>query len=263
MSKQPVTEIWREVKFDFKYTNNVKIEVSSFGRVRSTTKQNGETILKGAMVSGYRIVRLKFFKQREQNDSKRIEFLREQMAKLVKQTGKLRTRNKAKRVKDTSYYEYEKKIKSLTELLDQLKTKYKKELRAVELSRTINYGGLVHRLVAENFVTCPSAKHILVAHLDYDKLNNRASNLRWMTREENVEHQKLSPYVIEAKKSRFGKRLEGTKPYKLTSTKVMLIKKKINEGVPLRTLAKTFKVTETQMLRIKRGENWGNIQAAR
>ena len=43
----------------------------------------------------------------------------------------------------------------------------------------------------------------------------------------------------------------------------MLIKKKIAEGMSLRALAKQFKVTETQIRRIKSGENWGHVQAAR
>lgn len=262
MRQQLAGEIWKEMKFDFKYVNDIKIEISNFGRIRSSTPQNGVTVLKGAMVNGYRIIRLKFFTERDLHAQKRIDFLREQIAKLVRHTGKMRTRNKAKRVKDKSYHDFERKISEQTALLEGLKKKYRKEFRVIELQRTINYGGLVHRLVAEYFVAKPSDKKILVAHLDYNKLNNRADNLQWMTREENTEHQKKSPYVIRAKKERFGKRFEGTKVYKLTSTKVMLIKKIINQGTPLRTIAKTFKVSEMQLSRIKSGENWGDIRPA-
>ena len=35
----------------------------------------------------------------------------------------------------------------------------------------------------------------MVAHLDYDKLNNRTTNLKWMTPDENYKHQQNSPYV--------------------------------------------------------------------
>jgi uncharacterized protein YerC len=42
----------------------------------------------------------------------------------------------------------------------------------------------------------------------------------------------------------------------------MLLKKMLNQGKPMRTLVKQFKVTDTQILRIKRGENWGDIEAA-
>jgi hypothetical protein len=50
---------------------------------------------------------------------------------------------------------------------------------------------------------------------------------------------------------------------KLTIHQVMVIKKKINEDVPLRKLAKRYNVSETQLLRIKRGINWANIAPAR
>lgn len=43
----------------------------------------------------------------------------------------------------------------------------------------------------------------------------------------------------------------------------MLIKKRLNEGKSLSILAKQFKVTTTQLSRIKRGINWNDIQAAR
>lgn len=262
MSKSFIGEIWKEIIFDFEFTNEVKIEVSNFGRVKSTTSQNGETILSGAMVNGYRIIRLKFRTSRSDKDQKRIDFLRDQIATRVRQIGKLRTRNKTKRVKDKSYYDYEKKIAELTVLLDGMKKKYQKELKAIELKRTINNGGLVHRLVAEYFLNKPTEEHNLVAHLNHNKLDNRAENLKWMTREENVAHQKTSPHVIEAKKERLGKRYEGSKVCKLTSTKVMLIKKKLNQGAKLKTLAKTFKVSDMQIHRIKTGENWGEVNAA-
>ncbi len=143
-----------------------------------------------------------------------------------------------------------------------MKKIYQKEFKAIELKRTINHGGLVHRLVAEYFLDKPTEKHNLVAHLNHNKLDNRADNLKWMTREENAAHQKTSPHVIEAKKERLGKRYEGTKVCKLTSTKVMLIKKKLNQGAKLKTLAKIFKVSDMQIHRIKTGENWSEVKAA-
>jgi hypothetical protein len=43
----------------------------------------------------------------------------------------------------------------------------------------------------------------------------------------------------------------------------MLLKKLLNQGKPMRTLVKQFKVTNTQILRIKRGENWADVEAAK
>jgi hypothetical protein len=118
-------------------------------------------------------------------------------------------------------------------------------------------------MVAEYFLEKPSEKHNIVGHLNHIKLDNRAVNLKWMTKLENAAHQKKSPQVIEAKRNRFGKRYEGTKVCKLTSTKVMLIKKKLNKGAKLKTLAKIFKVSEMQISRIKNGENWAEIEPAK
>ena len=42
----------------------------------------------------------------------------------------------------------------------------------------------------------------------------------------------------------------------------MILKKRLNEDTPLSQLAKRYKVSETQILRIKRGENWGKVPAA-
>ena len=44
----------------------------------------------------------------------------------------------------------------------------------------------VHRLVASVFCPCPDMFHTQVDHIDNNKFNNNAANLRWVTREENI-----------------------------------------------------------------------------
>ncbi len=84
-----------------------------------------------------------------------------------------------------------------------------------------------------------------------------------MTPDENYEHQTQSPYVIKEKEERRERRKENSRATKLSVTKVMLLKKMLGQEKPMKQLVKQFKVTDTQILRIKRGENWADIPAAK
>ena len=173
----------------------------------------------------------------------------------MKHAGKLRS------VKENN--EEEKVIEEKTNLLESFKKNLSKKFQDDLKERTINYHSLVHRLVAVYFLNEPKADQTIVSHLDHDKLNNRANNLKWMTPEENYEHQKNSPLVIQEKSERRYRRTPGSAVNKLTVTKVMLLKKLIRQGKPMKQLVRQFKVTDTQIYRIKRGENWGDIEAAK
>lgn len=116
----------------------------------------------------------------------------------------------------------------------------------------------IRRLVAENFIPKTSADQVYVLLLDSNRNNNFVGNLKWATREEMLEHRKISPFIIDGFKNR-ARRQDG---YKLNSTQVILIKKKLlnpNRKTRMKILAKQFGVSEMQLYRIKSGENWGNI----
>ena len=245
-------EQWKTVKFDFEFTNDGSIEVSNFGRLRTFNKVSDGNIVNGSMINGYRIIRLKLYRPRDEKVQKRLDYLQQQVFKLSRKLKSIEpTRDNKKLIQET------------TELATSMKKNLSKKFQDDLKERTINYHSLIHRLVADYFLKKPTAKQTIVAHIDHDKLNNRASNLVWMTPEENYEHQKKSPLVIKEKQERRFRRKENSRATKLTVTKVMLLKKLLNQGKPMKQLVRQFKVTDTQIFRIKRGENWADIQAAK
>lgn len=111
----------------------------------------------------------------------------------------------------------------------------------------------LHRLVAEYFVKRPSPRHSFVIHLDHVKENNRASNLRWVRHETQIEHALKDPNVLIRQNP-----AEGPK---LNTSKVKRIKRALQskKQPTLKALAKQFKVSDMQIHRIKTGENWSHV----
>ncbi len=250
--KSFIGEEWKEVDLDCPYVKEgYAIEVSNFGRICSITSQFGRRLLKGDQINGYKIVRLKFFKPRlPENQEKLEEFILE-INFLKKESKRLKAEGPVEKFNETQ------------EQLEKLTHKKDKFLRKETLARTINQHYLIHRLVAEYFLPKPDYENGVVAHLDFNKYNNKYTNLKWMTLEENLQHQQKSPFVISDLKKRKNRFFPSDKNSKLTETKVMYLKKLLNEGKPMKQLVRQFKVTETQILRIKRGENWGRVKAAK
>ncbi len=245
-------ERWKPVQINIEHSNTNRLEVSSFGRVRSFNKISDGNILEGSLINGYKIIRAKLYRERDEETSRKLLYHQKQIAKFADKV-KLMTANKESKAA----------IKEASTLLESLRKTHQKRMYDDIKGRTINYHSLVHRLVASYFLKPPTKEQTVVSHLDYDKLNNRASNLKWMTIEENQLHQKDSPYVIAELQKRRERGGSNNGKTKLTVTKVMLLKKLLNEGKTLKALVKQFKVTDTQILRIKRGENWGDVQAAK
>lgn len=116
----------------------------------------------------------------------------------------------------------------------------------------------LHREVARLFGPKPGRNQKFVIHLDYDKKNNKASNLRWTTKEEMEQHQQNSPAKL-AYKERQRNRLKGLK---LNVAKVKSIKKLLNKPgkKTMRQIAEQFDISEMQLYRIKSGENWAHVK---
>src|SRR5665213_1824512 len=174
MTKDYPGEEWKTLKFDSEFTNKGRIEVSNFGRLRTFNKVSDGNLINGSMINGYRVLKLKLYKARDEKIQKRFNYLQEQALKLARKLKSLKNNN-----------ENQKTIADTAKLLDTLKTNLSKKFKDDLKERTINYHSLVHRLVAVYFLKKPIAGQTIVAHLDHNKLNNRANNLQWMTPEQN------------------------------------------------------------------------------
>lgn len=112
----------------------------------------------------------------------------------------------------------------------------------------------LHKIVAEFFVYRESDNQTVVIHLDWNKQNNYFTNLRWVTREESYErmHDRLKE-----RRKKLGKQVTSSK---LKIEDVALLKSMLDRGVKQKIIAKLFCISEMQVTRIKRNENWAEVQ---
>jgi hypothetical protein len=107
---------------------------------------------------------------------------------------------------------------------------------------------LVHRLVLESFVgPCPEGME--ACHNDGDVLNNRLSNLRWDTRQSNQ---------FDRYKHGTDQCGEKNASSKLTRDQVLEI---VSSPEPIKYFVQKFKISDTQVRRIKKGQRWKTVIA--
>ena len=110
---------------------------------------------------------------------------------------------------------------------------------------TVKY---VHKLVAKAFLNKKEDEHFVI-HLNYNKSNNRADNLKWVNRIELSRHINRDP-------------LRKYSNSNLTEEKVRLIKKigaNSNRKTTFKEIAKDFGISEMQLYRIRKGECWSYV----
>jgi hypothetical protein len=108
-----------------------------------------------------------------------------------------------------------------------------------------------HRLVAAAFISpCPKGHGVI--HLDYDLANNRAENLRYVTKSDRVKHS--------FKAGRNSTRGERSPTAKLNEEQVKEILVALSEGVLQRELAAKYEVSRAQIGHIRSGRNWGHLR---
>lgn len=263
MATKQQGEKWKVIKFDFRFTNNYELQVSNLGQLKAFNKFSDGEILQGSTINGYRIIRLKLYKPKDKKTQQALEDKHQQVIALQAKINGYKHALLSKKRTDPAAKKLKKQISDSMVTIKAMKTALRMARREDIKNRTMHYHSLIHRLVAEYFCKAKSPKHTVVGHLDYKKLNNKASNLKWMTPEENYRHQQSSPFVIAEKKDRVTLYKDHPRGAKLTVEKVAELKKLLNDGKRIKALVKKFKITDTQILRIKRGENWGSVQAAK
>lgn len=136
--------------------------------------------------------------------------------------------------------------------------------RTLNLHRPDNKGTIyLHREIAKLFCKKASARHKYVIHLNHNKTENKAGNLKWATLEEMSAHQQKSPLKIAYKKLQ-KERSATQKGLKLTPSQVRTIKKIIynpKRNITYKQLAKKYNVSEMTLYRIRSGENWGAVKS--
>jgi hypothetical protein len=112
----------------------------------------------------------------------------------------------------------------------------------------------VHKLVAHYFVPNGDPEHkTAVIHKDYDKQNNHFSNLQWATTHEAGMH----AWRNEDRDTRLNFLKITNKKNKLSPEKAEAIRRRYARGnSTMRQIAKQYGVSEMQISRVIRGENW-------
>lgn len=139
--------------------------------------------------------------------------------------------------KDVKDYEEEYEVSNLGNIRRKVKNlklgNNKSGYKSISLSKNgIIETKLMHRLVAEAFITNPENKE-QVNHIDCNKSNNDINNLEWNTPEENIKH------AVNNDRQR-DQNGENNNMSKLTQEDVNFIRDKVKEGMTTYKIHKEF-----------------------
>ncbi|MCK6543950.1 HNH endonuclease [bacterium] len=112
----------------------------------------------------------------------------------------------------------------------------------------------IHHLVARYFLPPPSPDQKLVFHINGDHTNNQATNLMWGTHKDHLlrssqKNPRVHYYFFANRASRYD-------TSKITAADAEDIRKMLKNGVTGRRIAKMYGISEMQVTRIRRFENW-------
>jgi HNH endonuclease/NUMOD4 motif/Helix-turn-helix domain of resolvase len=244
-------ETWKKIEFDFTYTNENTFEVSNIGRIRSFNKISDGNILNCSTINGYKMFRYTFLAPLTNKAMLEIKKLSKPITICKQELDDLKSATTNKKL----ILAKEKELKIFQASLNNFNATNNK-------TRAIKVNMLIHRLVAQYFLKSPKKDAIIVSHLDYNYLNNQIDNLKWLTNAENVIHQRNNPRVLKARAVAIKSKTSSIHSSKIDDVSVAKIKRMIADGKSTTVICEKFKISATQVYRIKRGENWGHIVMA-
>ncbi len=115
---------------------------------------------------------------------------------------------------------------------------------------------LVHKISAEFFTPKTAEDQNTVIHLDWNKANNHYANLQWVTKQ--FSYKRMFKRIHDKRKNSTVKIITYSK---LKEDDVRQIKGMLNNGIAQNIIAQLFCVSQMQITRIKRGENWSHVMA--
>ena len=122
-------------------------------------------------------------------------------------------------------------------------------LRVNLYRKGVRKGFMVHRLVAENFISNPNSLPE-VNHKDFNKANNEVDNLEWCSKQENMDHAKAGGVLVAF-------RGEQNTTSKLKEKEIEKIR--VITGRKLREIAEEFGVSVRTIVRVRQKESWKHI----
>lgn len=108
----------------------------------------------------------------------------------------------------------------------------------------------IHRLVAHYFIG-PRPENKEVNHKNFDRLDNRADNLEYLTRKENIHYTILYGNFPRGETHGFAK---------FTTEDVKNIKRRLSRNEFCSTIAKEYSVNRSTISHIKRNLTWKHVQ---
>lgn len=121
-----------------------------------------------------------------------------------------------------------------------------------------SYGELaLHIFIATHFCEKPSDEFNHAVHLDYDRSNNKWTNIKWMDHEKWRAYLRKSPTYKETREKK-------EKHYRMNPERVSLLKSLLKKTkIKKKDLAVAFGITPMQIYRIEKGMNWSHVEPSK